>query len=368
MPTNGNGSNNYQNGQGPILPGRLGNPDSTFETDPRADPRMVATLKPLGMAGAPPAAPVTAKSPLPELLAYINEAEKGYQGMLTSLFGDLPPIPTVENSTEVIKGVDGNDITLYISRPKSAAGKIPCIYHIHGGGMVMQTARDADYVRWRDELAATGMLVIGVEFRNGGGELGPHPFPAGLNDCMSGLEWAYANKAELGIDKIVLSGESGGGNLSLALNIRANKEGRANIIDGTFAMCPYISGAYGDKPPILTSLWECEDYFFDTGMLAAMVEVYDPEGKNARNPEAWPYWATPEDLTGLSPVVISCSELDPLRSEGLGFYQTLKKAQVPGFSRIVTGICHAGDDIFLKAMPDVYYGTVRAIHGFTTSL
>ena len=37
-----------KNNKGPILPGRLGDPDATFETDPRADPRMVAALKPLG--------------------------------------------------------------------------------------------------------------------------------------------------------------------------------------------------------------------------------------------------------------------------------------------------------------------------------
>ena len=358
---------NNQN-QGPILPGRLGNPDSTFLTDPRADPRMVAALKPFHYAGAPPPAPVTANSPLQDILNYLAEVEKGSQQMLDLLFKDLPALP-VSSETQVIKGVDDNDINLYITRPNNAgAEKLPCVYHIHGGGMVVQTAKDADYVRWREELAAQGMVVVGVEFRNGAGELGDHPFPAGLNDCMSGLEWTNENRSELNISKIIVSGESGGGNLSLAVNIKANKAGKAGIIDGTFAMCPYISGAYGDKPPILESLWECQDYFFNTDMLAAMVIPYDPKKENTRNPEAWPYWAKPADLEGLSPVVISVSELDPLRSEGLGFYQTLKKAQITGFSRIVTGICHAGDVILLKAMPDVYHGTTRAIYGFATSL
>ena len=27
--------------------------------------------------------------------------------------------------------------------------------------------------------------MVGVEFRNVGGQLGNHPFPAGLNDCVS---------------------------------------------------------------------------------------------------------------------------------------------------------------------------------------
>ena len=55
--------------------------------------------------------------------------------------------------------------------------------------MVIMSAADTPYVRWRDELAAMGMVVVGVEFRNGAGKLGNHPFPAGLNDCMSGLQW-----------------------------------------------------------------------------------------------------------------------------------------------------------------------------------
>ena len=33
----------------PILPGRLGNPNMTLAEDPRADPRMIAALAPLGI-------------------------------------------------------------------------------------------------------------------------------------------------------------------------------------------------------------------------------------------------------------------------------------------------------------------------------
>jgi len=74
----------------------------------------------------------------------------------------------------------------------------------------MLQAADPVYAYFRDSLAVLGMVVIGVEFRNSGGKLGNHPFPAGLNDCLSGLQWTFANKAKLGISHIVLSGESGG--------------------------------------------------------------------------------------------------------------------------------------------------------------
>ena len=37
-------------------------------------------------------------------------------------------------------------------------------------------------------------MVVGVEFRNAGGKHGNYPFPAGLNDCASGLQWVNDNK------------------------------------------------------------------------------------------------------------------------------------------------------------------------------
>ncbi len=47
------------------------------------------------------------------------------------------------------------------------------------------------------------------------------PFPAGLNDCVSGVKWLAANGAKLGIDPqhIIVAGESGGGNLTLATGL-----------------------------------------------------------------------------------------------------------------------------------------------------
>ncbi len=69
------------------------------------------------------------------------------------------------------------------------------------GGMVILAAADPMFVRWRNTLASLGMVVVGVEFRNGGGELGNHPFPAGLEDCLSGIKWVHEEPNELGVSK-----------------------------------------------------------------------------------------------------------------------------------------------------------------------
>src|ERR1700745_2942126 len=102
-----------------LLPGRLGNPSRVLKTDPRADPRLVAACAPFALDVAPPPAPVNANSPLQDKLAYSEANEAGMEAVFTALFADLPPITNVERRTEVIKGVDGNDINLYIHTPKN---------------------------------------------------------------------------------------------------------------------------------------------------------------------------------------------------------------------------------------------------------
>ena len=103
-------------------------------------------------------------------------------------------------------------------------------------------------------VAAKGVAVISVEFRNsaGGRVYGPDaplaPFPAGLNDAMAGLVHIHERREELRIGTIVLNGESGGGNLACALAILAKRQGRPQMVDGVYANCPFIAGDYLDEP------------------------------------------------------------------------------------------------------------------------
>ncbi|MGF1595827.1 MAG: alpha/beta hydrolase fold domain-containing protein [Acidimicrobiales bacterium] len=352
----------------PLLPGRLGRPESTLGTDPRADPRMLAAVAPFGLGDRPPATPVTVESSIDDILAHTLAAEQAFGALGGMMAAGAPPVEGVTSETASIDGVDGNEIPLYIHRPIDTAGPLPCIVHTHGGGMTLLRAADAGYVRWRDELAATGLVVIGVEFRNAGGVLGNHPFPAGLNDCAAGVRWAADNSDTLGISTIVVSGESGGGNLALATALKANAEGWLDAIDGVYGQCPYISGLYATKPPELTSLHENDEYFLACDNMGALAKAYDPEGANATNPLAWPYHATESDLSGLPPHVISVNELDPLRDEGLAYHRKLLAAGVSSVSRTVNGTCHAGDCIFRTALADVYLATIRDISGFANAL
>ncbi len=343
-------------------PGRLGDPDRSLATDPRADPRLVAALAPFGMDGHGEPPPVDASSPYEELLAFCDEAEPGFQGLFAALYDGLPPVDGVERSEAVVTGRDGNEVRLHVHRPSGSTSG-PGILHLHGGGMAILTAADGPYVRWRDELAARGAIVVGVEFRNSAGALGPHPFPAGLNDCASALEWMHEHRAELGLSSLVVSGESGGGNLTLATALLAKREGRLDQIDGVYAQCPYVSGLYAERPAALASLAENDEYFIGCTLLGALAATYTPHG-DAADPLAWPYHATTDDLAGLPPHVVSVNELDPLRDEGLAYYRKLLAAGVPVAGRTVNGTSHGADVIFRGQLPDVYAASARDLVGF----
>ena len=358
-----NDQNNHQTQQ----PGKLGNPDLTIATDPRTDPRLAAVF---ASEAALPALqiPDAANASIQEAIEYAKDFEDADAKMHSAMEDAIPNYENVTSTVETIKGADDNDITLFIHSPTDAAEHGPCIIHTHGGGMVLMTAADPMFVRWRNDLASAGLRVIGVEFRNGGGKLGNHPFPAGLNDCAAAVKWADKNSDRLGISSIIISGESGGGNLAIATTLKAKQEGWLAKIDGVYACCPYISGAYMPPPQALPSLVEDDGYSINCDQMALLVRVYDPEGEHKTNPLAWPYHCPIEQLRGLPPHVISVNELDPLRDEGLAFYRKLMAAGVPAIARTVHGTSHAGDLAFPDIARDLYYETLGSLHRFAHSL
>lgn len=349
------------------LPGRLGNPKEMLHTDARTDPRIVRALLAAGGEEAdlvPAIAVPDQDATYEECLEYVARMEADFAVDHPHLRDAMPQFESVATSTQCIPSVDANDLRLHIHQPKERDGALPCIVHLHGGGMVQMTAEDPDNIRWRSSLAALGLVVVGVEFRNGGGCLGNHPFPAGLNDCASAAQWAFANKTLLNVSGIVLSGESGGGNLSLATALKANREGWIDQIAGVYAICPYIWGDYAAPPADLLSLQECDGYLLSAAQMGVCVKVYDPAGEHGSNPLAWPLKADDSDLRGLPPHLISVHELDPLRDEGIAYYRKLLAAEVPVKGRTMLGTPHAGEMFFPDVIPDFYQDSLRSVCQF----
>ena len=358
--------NTDQKKQNKDLPGRLGNKDLTVNEDKRINKNLLKAMIKAGLDGVPPSPTVNYISTRQEIQDYNNNLEPKYQGVFEDIFSAVKLPEGLVNQTETIKGEDNNEIKLYITRPEIISGDLPGILHIHGGGMAIMTANDPNYIYWRHKLASTGLVVVGVEFRNTAGILGEHPFPAGLNDCISSLKWVYENKKKLGISKIIVSGESGGGNLSIATGLKAKEDGIIDYIDGIYAQCPYISNLYNKGENELKSLIENNAYFLRTDDLGLTASIYD--GIESKNPLAWPYHANKILLQGLPPHVITVNELDPLRDEGIIFSEKLKNAGVNVRMKIIKGTVHAAENIFPLDIPIIHNQAIEDIKNFSYNL
>lgn len=268
---------------------------------------------------------------------------------------------------EIVSSPDGNAIKLQIIRPDSDQ-IVPCVYYIHGGGMALYSCFYGNYRAWGRIIAAHGVAVVMVDFRN---SISPSsapevaPFPAGLNDCVSGLKWTHANAATLNIDprRIVVAGESGGGNLTIATGLKLKQDGESDIVRGLYALCPYIAGRWPDKR--YPSSEENNGIFLELhnnrGAMGYGIDAY-----NARDPLAWPGFATKDDVTGLPPTVISVNECDPLRDEGIAFYRLLLSAGVAARGREVLGTMHATEVLPLLC-PEISHDTARDLAAFALS-
>ena len=347
--------------------GRFEDPDRCLGSDPRADTRMVSALARFGLDKPLPPAMVSRQSPRDAQLQFVSMVESGLEAVCAALVPASKPEGLV-HTKQTIEASDGNVLELYISQPAKRTGPLPCIVHLHGGSMVSTRAVSPLCAAHRDAIAAAGCIVVGVEFLNGGGVLGNHPFPAGLNDCTSAVRWAHANRARLGASSVVVFGFSGGANLCLATALKAKRDGELSMIDGVYAIAPEISGLYGgteeERARVLPSLVECDGYFLNCSALDVEASVYDPDGTHARDPLCWPYHATLEDLSGLPPHVLSMCELDPLRDEGVAYLHKLLRAGVPTRGRTVLGVCHGSDVILPDVLPELFAATIQDIRQF----
>ena len=340
--------------------------NSKLLSDPRLDPRIKKAFA--AMAGGPRPDVVSREELLAQELSPEGLAAYAKQ---VALFDSMDREDIASSTGLTVRtysftsAPDGNTVNIRYIRPEGDA-PLPCIYYIHGGRMQFSSCYEGNYKTWGRMMAARGVAVAMVDFRNSvhaGASPEVAPFPAGLNDCLSGLQWVHANATTLGIDatRIVVAGESGGGNLSLAVGMALRQRGALHLIKGIYALCPYIAGRWPQAQyPSSVENEGIGFYFQDNRATVA----YGIEAFDAGNPLAWPAFATREDVRGLPPVVISVNECDALRDEGIEFYRLLLSAGVAARCRQVMGACH-GIEILPVLCPDIARSTAADMAEFT---
>jgi acetyl esterase/lipase len=334
--------------------------------DRRVDPRIKATMGMLPEV--PPLGDVESRE---EMLEAMNTPEAiKRRASMTSMLALLDSdevAPRAGLRTETLSFVsspDGNTVQISFIRPDSD-DVVPCVYYIHGGGMQAMSAFNGLYQTWGRILAAEGVAVAMVDFRNcleASSAPEVEPFPAGLNDCVSGLKWVIANAAELGIDAshVTVAGESGGGNLTLATGLALAQSGDIGVVNALYALCPYIAGSWPDDrfPSSTENNGILLELHNNRGRMAYGIKEFDNQ-----NPLAWPSFATETDVAAFPPTMISVNECDPLRDEGVEFYRLLLRAGVAAQCRQVMGTIH-GTEVFAMAVPHVSRETAASIARF----
>ncbi|MDE3222330.1 MAG: alpha/beta hydrolase fold domain-containing protein [Acidobacteriota bacterium] len=336
--------------------------------DPRLDPRIKALLS------AMPEETTRDVTDRDELLALATSPEALAQAEAAKMMMDLCDDETVAPSTglrfatyEVSSSPDENTILLQLTRPDTDE-QLACVYYIHGGGMMSLSSFYGNYRAWARIVAAKGVAVVMVEFRNA---VWPSavpevaPYPAGLHDCVSGLRWVIDHANELGVDpaRVIISGESGGGNLALATTMALVRSNDVHLVKGVYAMCPYIAGRWPDER--LASSIENNGIFLNLHSNVGRVG-YGIEAFEAKDPLAWPLFATEDDVRDFPPTVISVNECDPLRDEGVEFYRLLLRAGVAARGRQVLGTMH-GTELAPILCPEISHDTARDLAAFATS-
>ena len=103
------------------------------------------------------------------------------------------------------------DVRVVVYRPRALEGRLPILFHIHGGAFCIMHPESFAGMEANWALGH-GCVVVSVDYR-----LAPeHPFPAAPDDCYAALQWVGKNADELGIDlnRLVVTGGSAGGALT----------------------------------------------------------------------------------------------------------------------------------------------------------
>lgn len=173
------------------------------------------------------------------------------------------------------------------------------VLHVHGGGFVVGTART--FLPMVGELSRrTGRVVTSVDYR-----LAPeHPHPAAIDDCLAAYRGLLADGPA---DRIVLAGESAGGNAVLALLVRARDEGVA-LPAGAVLFSPWLdltfSGGSFDRNRATEALLSRE-------VILGWRDAYVGDG-DAADPAISPLFA---DLTGLPPLHVQATTAEILEDD-----------------------------------------------------
>ncbi len=228
---------------------------------------------------------------------------------------------------------NGQVIEALLYTPVGINDLAPCLIYYHGGGFVLPAAPH-HYILAKEYAVRGNCKVLFVNYR-----LAPkHPFPAAPEDCYAAYIWLCANANDLAIDsmRILLAGDSAGGQLATVVCLMARDRGHS-MPCGQMLIYP-VTGRKMET--------ESMKNFTDTPLCNSKdIEKYhayyikDPSYEN--NQYASPIHA--EWLNNLPEAYIETAEFDCLRDEGNLYAERLISSGVTVALNNTLGTIHGFD-------------------------
>jgi acetyl esterase len=207
-----------------------------------------------------------------------------------------------------------------VYRPSSSASRSPLLVYYHGGGWSLGSLEVVD--RPLRRLAnATGAVVASVAYR-----LAPETkFPGPVEDCYAALTDLGARAHEWGADamRLVVSGDSSGGNLAAAVCLMSRDRGGPRIAS---QLLIYPVTAPSRTAAFASYQENAEGYLLTLDAMMFYWDLYLADAQDAASAYAAPLIA--ESLSGLPPALVITAEYDPLRDEGEAYARRLHEAGV----------------------------------------
>lgn len=258
---------------------------------------------------------------------------------LPTIRAALAALPTpklsdlVERTEHVVPATDG--VTLRVHRPFGVEGDLPCVYWMHGGGLVLgdQAQDDIRFDRWCQMLRCVGVSV--------GYRLAPEtPYPGPLDDCYAGLQWVHDHAAELGADpaRIGIGGASAGGGLAAGLALLARDRGELRV-----AFQLLIYPMIDDRQITVSSQWLDPIWSPDASRYGWT--AYLGAAKGGPDVAVYAAAARATDLSGLPPTLITVGAIDGFSDEDIDYALRLRHAGVPVELHVYPGAPHGFDSL-----------------------
>ncbi|CAN5119343.1 alpha/beta hydrolase [soil metagenome] len=221
-------------------------------------------------------------------------------------------------------------LRLRIYRPaKRASEPLPMIVNFHGGGFVVGSLEQCDWL-CSNVAAALPAVVLSIGYRTAPA----HRRPAAAEDCYAAFSNIASRASEFGGNpgRLTVLGDSAGGNLAAVVALMARDRSGPQIAnqvliypitDMTLTSPSVEENAHA---PVLSKrdiVACCEHYL---------------GGQDPHHPYASPLLAP--DLRGLPPALIQIAEHDPVRDDGLRYGHALRAAGVPVRTTNYVGMPH----------------------------